>query len=211
MSTPLISVLMSVYNTSFDVVKRAIDSVLHQTFKDFELIIIDDGSSNNIQCLLLNYAIVHESKIKYLRHANCGQSKSINSGIKISTGKYITIIDADDEYAPEHLQCCLNEIKNFDLIASTSKTIVNEEKDYYVPDRDDHAKLIHVDNCILFATLFGKKIVFEDFPFEHKYAADAQFYEFASTKYSVNKINLRTYIYYRNNPNSTVSNLKNNV
>lgn len=206
----LISVLMAVYNTNFDIVKRAIDSVLNQTFTDFELIVIDDGSNNDIQSLLLNYAIQHENKIRYLRHANCGQSASINYGVKISNGEYITIIDADDEYAPKHLQSCLNEIKQFDLIASTSKTIVDKEQDYYVPDRNNNAELIHVDDCILFATLFGKKNVFEDFPFQQKYSADAKFYELASTKYLVNKVNLRTYIYYRNNPNSIVSLMKKN-
>lgn len=206
----LISVLMAVYNTNFDIVKRAIDSVLNQTFTDFELIVIDDGSNNDIQSLLLNYAIQHENKTRYLRHANCGQSASINYGVKISNGEYITIIDADDEYAPKHLQSCLNEIKHFDLIASTSKTIVDKEQDYYVPDRNNNAELIHVDDCILFATLFGKKNVFEDFPFQQKYSADAKFYELASTKYLVNKVNLRTYIYYRNNPNSIVSLMKKN-
>ena len=87
---------------------------------------------------------------------------------------------------------------------------MDKEQDYYVPDRNNNAELIHVDDCILFATLFGKKNVFEDFPFQQKYSADAKFYELASTKYLVNKINLRTYIYYRNNPNSIVSIMKKN-
>ena len=201
---------MSVYNTNYVVVKRAIDSVLNQVFTDFELIIIDDGSNNSAHKELLAYIIKHESKVKYLRHANCGQSESINYGVKISKGKYITIIDSDDEYSPKHLQSCLNEIKNFDLIASTTKTIVDKEQDYYVPDKNDHTKLIHVDDCILFATLFGKKEVFEDLPFQEKYAADAYFYELASSKYLVNKVNLRSYIYYRNNLESTVSKMKKN-
>jgi glycosyltransferase involved in cell wall biosynthesis len=199
---------MSVYNTDFDIIKRAIDSVLNQTYSDFELIIIDDGSNNNTQELLLNYCLRHENKITYLRHANCGQSESINDGVKISKGEYITMIDADDEYEPNHLSSCLHEIKEMDLIASTTQTIVDEEQDYYVPDRNNHNLLIHVDECILFATLFGKKKVFIDVPFQKNYAADAKFYELASAKYLVNKVNLRTYIYYRNNPNSLVSNMK---
>jgi glycosyltransferase involved in cell wall biosynthesis len=212
MHTPtLISVLMSVHNTNFDIIKRAINSVLNQTITNFELIIIDDGSTNNTQNLLLNYAIKYESRIRYIRHANCGQSSSINYGVKISNGTYITIIDADDEYDAKHLQSCLNEIKDFDLIASTSKTIVDKEQDYYVPDRNNNAELIHVDDCILFATLFGKKKIFEIFPFQQKYAADAKFYELASEKYLVKKVDLRTYVYYRNNPNSTVSKMKKNI
>ena len=155
-----ISVIMSVYNTSFSLIKRAIDSVLIQDFQDFELIIIDDGSNNNTQQDILNYALKHEDKITYLRHKNRSQSESINRGIHISNSEYITVIDADDEYKPNHLSGCLSAIKSLDLIASTTETIVNQESDYYVPDRFDTKQVIHVDNCILFATLFGKKEVF---------------------------------------------------
>ena len=63
-----ISVLMAVYNTDFFLVKRAIDSVLNQTFQNFELIIIDDGSNNDPENQLLSYAKKHENKVIYLRH-----------------------------------------------------------------------------------------------------------------------------------------------
>jgi glycosyltransferase involved in cell wall biosynthesis len=197
-----VSVLMSVYNTDFSLVKRAVNSVLRQDFQNFELIIIDDGSDNDTEHQLLSYVKKYEDKITYLRHANCGQSRSINKGVLLSKGDYITVIDADDEYKPHHLSACLSVIKPFDLIASTTETVVDSEEDYYVADKFDNSKMIHVDNCILFATLFGKREVFEDIKFGNIYAADAAFYDFASEKYDVKKVNLRTYIYYRNMPNS---------
>ena len=200
---------MAVYDTDFSLVKRAIDSVLNQDFQDFEMIVIDDGSQNGTQNQLLNYVIQNEIKISYLRHANCGQSESINRGILNSTGEYITILDADDEYKPNHLSSCLNAIESLDLIASTTETIVDSLDDFYVPDKYDQNQLIHVDECILFATLFGKKDVFMNLKFQQKYAADAQFYESASQMYEVKKVNLRTYIYYRNTPNSTCAKIKN--
>jgi len=200
---------MAVYDTDFSLVKRAIDSVLNQDFQDFEMIVIDDGSQNGTQNQLLNYVIQNEIKISYLRHANCGQSESINRGILNSTGEYITILDADDEYKPNHLSSCLNAIESLDLIASTTETIVDSLDDFYVPDKYDQNQLIHVDECILFATLFGKKDVFMNLKFQKKYAADAQFYESASQMYEVKKVNLRTYIYYRNTPNSTCAKIKN--
>ncbi len=205
-----ISVLMAVYNTDFFLIKRAIDSVLNQTFQDFELIIIDDGSENDFQCQLLNYVRHHEHKITYLRHKNSGQSHSINRGVLNAQGKYITIIDSDDEYMPQHLNACLQEMENTDLIASTTKTIVSNVSDYYVPDKHDNSQMIHVDSCILFATLFGTQDVFKTLKFHGSYAADAQFYESASKKYRVKKVDLRTYIYYRNNPNSTCAKMKQN-
>jgi glycosyltransferase involved in cell wall biosynthesis len=200
---------MSVYNTPFLVTKRAIDSVLNQDFKDFELIIIDDGSKNDTQNQILNYAIELEDKITYLRHKNCSQSESINKGILISNSEYITVIDADDEYKPNHLSTCLSAIKSSDLIASTTETIVDKESDYYVPDRFDSKLLIHVDDCILFATLFGKKEVFTSLNFQNMYGADAHFYEQAEQQFMVQKLDLRTYIYYRNNPDSLTVRVKN--
>ena len=206
-----ISVIMSVYNTSFTLIKRAIDSVLIQDFQDFELIIIDDGSNNNTQQDILNYALKHEDKITYLRHKNRSQSESINRGMLISNGEYITVIDADDEYKPNHLSTCLSEIKSLDLIASTTETIVNQESDYYVPDRFNTNEVVHVDDCILFATLFGKKEVFTSLNFHDMYGADAHFYERAEQQFMVQKLDLRTYIYYRNNPNSITAKVKSNT
>lgn len=203
-----IAVIMSVYNTSFVFIKRAVDSVLNQDFDDFELIIIDDGSDNDTENKILNYAIKHENKVTYIRHKNQSQSASINKGILISNSKFITIIDADDEYKPNHLSSCLSKMKSFDLIASTTETIVNQEEDYYVPDRFDAKQVIHVDDCILFATLFGRREVFTSFNFENMYGADANFFERAQQNYSVKKVDLRTYIYYRNNLNSITAKVK---
>lgn len=205
---PKISVLMSVYNTDFYFVKRALDSVLNQDFQDFELIIIDDGSINDTDNQLLNYAIKYEEKITYLRHRNCSQAKSINRAVKISNGDYITIIDADDEYKPNHLRLCLQEMVDADLIASKTETVVDHEDDYYLPDKYNLENMIHVDDCILFATLFGKKEVFLNLKFQGEYAADSDFYDCATKEYTVKKLDLRTYVYYRNIPDSITSKMK---
>lgn len=200
--------LMSVYNTDFLLVKRAIDSVLNQDFQDFELIVIDDGSNSDNDNRLLQYVTQHSDRVTYLYHSNCGQSKSINRGILNSRGKYIAILDSDDEYKTNHLRLCTEQMPFADLIASTTTTIVDKEEDYYVPDKFNPNQLIHVDDCILFATLFGKREVFADMKFLDIYGADAHFFEKAAKKFSVQKIDLRTYIYYRNNPNSICSSLK---
>jgi glycosyltransferase involved in cell wall biosynthesis len=204
----VVSVVMAVYNTDFYLVKRAIDSVLKQNFQDFELIIVDDGSKIDPENQLLCYSKKFEDKITYLRHKNRGQSASINRAVLNSCGKYISILDADDEYKSNHLQACLEEMKSADLIASTTETIVDKEEDYYVPDKFDPFEVIHVDDCILFATLFGKKEVFTTINFFDMYGADAHFFENAARKYRVRKVNLKTYIYYRNIPNSLCSTLK---
>ena len=207
-NTVNVSVLMTVFNTDFFYTKRAIDSVLHQDFQDFELIIIDDGSKENDRESLLNYIENNENKISYIRHSNRGQSESINRGVICSVGEYITIIDSDDQYKPNHLSACLQEINELDLICSTSETIVDSDNDYYVSDKNDLTKLIHLDEVILFGTLFGRKKVFTSIDFKTGFAADSDFYERAAQLFQVKKLDLRTYVYHRNIPNSICSVIK---
>jgi len=203
-----VSVLMAVYNTDFSYVKRAIDSVLIQDFQDFELIIIDDGSTATNRESLLQYVEKHENKISYIRHSNRGQSESINRGVLNSVSEFITILDGDDEYKSNHLSSCLREVKEDDLICSTTETIVDTNDDYYVPDKNDLTKLIHLDETVLFGTLFGRKEVFSSIKFKNGFAADADFYERAETQFRVKKVDLRTYIYHRNIPNSICATIK---
>ncbi|NBV92323.1 MAG: glycosyltransferase family 2 protein [Flavobacteriia bacterium] len=203
-----ISVLMAVYNTDFSYIKRAIDSVMCQDFQDFELIVIDDGSKDNDRTALLQYVEKYEDKIVYIRQRNHGQSEAMNRGVLISSGTFITILDGDDEYKPHHLSACLKEVADVDLICSTTETIVDSNDDYYVPDKDDLTKLIHLDETVLFGTLFGRKKVFSSLFFKSGFAADADFYERANTLFNVKKVDLRTYVYHRNIPNSICATMK---
>ena len=203
-----VSVLMTVFNTNLIYTKRAIDSVLKQDFQDFELIIIDDGSKENNRESLMDYVEQYEDKITYIRHSNRGQSASVNRGVLYSLGEYITILDSDDEYKPNHLSTCLREINGADLICSTTETIVDSDNDYYVPDKNDQTKLIHLDEVIMFGTLFGLKKVFTTIDFKTGFAADSDFYEQATQLFNVKKLDLRTYVYHRNIPNSICANIK---
>lgn len=189
---------MAVFNTPLELVKRALDSVINQDFTDFELLVIDDGSSVELSQALIQYCVNHEEKISYIRSRNEGQSFAINRAVHFAKGEYITIIDADDEYKPNHLSSCLQEMKHADLISCLTETVVSSNEDYYVADKHDLHKNIHVDDCILFATLFGKKEVFKSIRFKNQYSADSSFYEQAALKYTVKKSQKRTYIYYRN-------------
>jgi glycosyltransferase involved in cell wall biosynthesis len=203
-----VSVLMSVYNTSFFESKRAINSVLNQDFTNFELIILDDGSNLELSLQLFLYCQQNEQKLTYMRHSNRGQSATINRGVSFSKGQYIAFIDADDEYKPNHLSTCLAQMEQFDLVSTLTDTIVSDESDYYIPDYNDPTKNIHVDECFPFATLFGKKEVFQRFPFKKLYGADLLFFEQAATEFKAKKIHARTYVYYRNNANSVTALLK---
>jgi glycosyltransferase involved in cell wall biosynthesis len=91
---PKISVIMSVYNSE-QYLKRSIDSILNQTFKDFEFIIINDGSTDNSAQILEEYS-KNNNCIKIIIQENKGLTKSLNIGIKKAKGKYIARQDADD-------------------------------------------------------------------------------------------------------------------
>lgn len=99
--TPKISVIMSVYNGE-KFVAEAIDSVLRQTFGDFEFIIIDDGSTDSSLAIIKSYS---DKRIKLIENeANIGLTKSLNKGIAVARGKYVARMDADDISMPKRFE-----------------------------------------------------------------------------------------------------------
>jgi len=109
-----ISVLMPVYNAQ-KYIKVAVESILNQTFTDFEFIIINDGSSDESLKIIEGYAL-QDARIKVINRENKGLIKTLNEGLKLAKGKYIARMDADDislplrfekqiQYLEEHSDC----------------------------------------------------------------------------------------------------------
>lgn len=92
---PKISVVLPTYNRA-KYLPRALDSVLNQTFQDFEIIIIDDGSTDNTKEVAAAYIKGREDKIKYFYQDNKGVASARNTGIRYSVGEFIAFIDSDD-------------------------------------------------------------------------------------------------------------------
>ena len=100
-NTPLISVLMPVYNGEA-YLREAIDSILGQTFTDFEFLIINDGSTDGTKDIILSYT---DPRIRYIENEqNLKLIATLNKGIDLCQGKYIARMDADDVSVPERLQ-----------------------------------------------------------------------------------------------------------
>ncbi len=95
---PLISVIIPTYNRGW-IIEEAIESVLSQIFTDFELIVVDDGSTDNTPDILKSYP-----EIKVIRQKNRGVSAARNTGVKASKGKFVAFLDSDDLWLPEKLQ-----------------------------------------------------------------------------------------------------------
>lgn len=94
---PKVSVILSTYNGS-KFIGRAIESVLNQNFQDFELIIIDDGSTDNTFQIINQWAKKDKRIIILKNEKNLGVPKSLNRGLKVAKGEYVALIDDDDEW-----------------------------------------------------------------------------------------------------------------
>ena len=97
-SQPLVSVVMPVYNAG-DFLVEAIESILNQTYQNFEFIIVDDNSTDGSNRIIKRYQKRYPKKIKLIQMTktlNCGGDRCANEGIKLATGKYIARMDADD-------------------------------------------------------------------------------------------------------------------
>jgi glycosyltransferase involved in cell wall biosynthesis len=115
MTNPAISVIMPVYNRA-DSLQLSVESILNQTFKDFELLLINDGSSDNSGEVCEKYAKM-DARVKVIHQTNGGVSRARNSGLEKATGKYITFCDSDDYVFPDALDTMYREIGDKDILA----------------------------------------------------------------------------------------------
>ena len=114
------SVIIPTFNRA-KVISRAIDSVLNQTYKNFELIVVDDGSTDNTQEILKKY-----DQIKIMTQENQGVSSARNSAIQISIGEWTCFLDSDDEWLPTKLESQKN------IILSHPKIIWNHTNEIWI-------------------------------------------------------------------------------
>jgi len=104
--TPLVSVVMPFWNAE-RFIQEAIESVFMQSYAHWELVLIDDGSTDQSTAIAQRYAVRHPGRVRYLEHAghqNRGQSASRNVGIGCTGGEYVAFLDADDVWLPLKLQ-----------------------------------------------------------------------------------------------------------
>lgn len=148
-----ISVIIPSYNDS-EHIKNAVESVLDQSFKDIEIIVIDDGSTDNTKNVLDPYII--SGSIKYIYQKNSGQSIARFNAINQSTGEYIAFLDSDDEWADKDKlkrQIELFDTDKFLVIVGTAGYVVSDNGskicDYSVPVDD-----FSIRNKILFKNPF---------------------------------------------------------
>src|SRR5699024_4081686 len=104
---PLVSVILPVYNAE-DYISDAIQSVLNQTYTDWELIVVDDGSTDQTKKVINPF--LEDDRIRYFYQENGGQGSARNKGIERAKGIYLALLDADDVWKVDKLQSQLNII-----------------------------------------------------------------------------------------------------
>ncbi len=125
---PLISVVMPVYNSE-KYLEEAINSILNQTFTDFEFIILNDGSTDKTEDIILSYS---DSRILYIKNkTNLQIVKTLNKGIELASGKYIARMDSDDISSPERFEKLIEFMENnheIDICSTWLETFGNRKK-----------------------------------------------------------------------------------
>ncbi|HAC64235.1 MAG TPA: glycosyl transferase [Cyanothece sp. UBA12306] len=206
---PEISVILCTYNRA-EYLNKCIESVIAQTYQNWELIIVDDGSHDNTFEIVNNY-LCKFKKIRYLKHQNCKLAYSKNVGIQASFGQYITFIDSDDRYHENHLKSRLEYMQTYpDVDLIQGGFFIDEEilvADYYQP-----SNLVNLKNCVLGPTFFGKrKVFFEVKGFNNiAYGEDTDLWERAEKVFNTETLTEpETYIYTRAETSITKSVLQN--
>lgn len=204
---PFFSVIMCSYNRA-SLLPRAIESLLQQVEKDWELIVVDDGSSDNTFTLVQSYCTRHPN-IRYLYHTNRGTGASRNAGILAACGLFVTFLDSDDEYLPQHLALrkqALVENPQVMFLHGGIEVIGNP----FVPDKDNPSALIHVAECAVGGSFVIRRdmlLALGGFP-HLRYADDAALYALAQQSgIPIANIEVPTYRYYRDTPDSLCNTL----
>lgn len=166
---PKISVIMSGYKEEICYLKESINSILNQTYRDFELIFLLDNPSNKEIIELLNDYCKKDERVRfYINERNLGLARTLNKALTLVKGEFIARMDADDVSMPDRLENQLEylEENNYDLIGGLSKMIDEDGQEIYniksVPQNFDNIKkALRFNQVISHPTWFGKTEVFK--------------------------------------------------
>lgn len=166
---PKVSIIMTVYNHE-EFVNDAIGSILNQSFKNYELIIINDGSTDNTRQVVEQYMDCEKVLIKHIGHM--GRAKALNIGFRMAKGDYIAVIDSDDIYLPGKIEKQVGYLdKHPDVLMVGTNAIEHDFIDYktYVnrppTDYEKIKKLLLYEAVLPFPTIMTRKHILEKVKF----------------------------------------------
>ncbi len=151
---PLVSVLITTHNRS-DLLKRAIESALHQTYKTLEVIVIDDGSTDNTEEVVNEYLKQYDN-LKYLKHSEAkGANVARNNGIRHAQGKYIAGLDDDDEFDDKYIETLVNAYDDNYACVVAGARLVTDSKTTLLTRKN----IISLDDLLYFNDIGNQVLV----------------------------------------------------
>lgn len=207
MDSPLISIIMPTYNRA-NIVSQAVDSVIQQTYNNWELIIVNDGSTDNTKEVINPY--LNDTRIKTVNKENGGINSARNTGLDISSGNFIAFLDDDDIWTKEKLEKQIDIFlkppnKNIGLVYSDSMYFFNDINNNikrkftnYFPELTPYELLV-TTNFICFSSTMLKRECFEisgKFDTTFKTCADWEYLLRVLDKYEMYKLE-KCLVYYR--------------
>lgn len=149
-----ISIVVPIYNVE-SYVEKCIESILNQSFNDFDLILVDDGSTDRCGEICDTYAI-KDIRVKVVHKKNGGLSSARNAGIEIAQGKYIAFVDGDDFIHKDMYKILYNEIiqNDSDIVICDFKKVYNEND---IIDTMENGKSINLNNIDALNMLYSDK------------------------------------------------------
>jgi glycosyltransferase involved in cell wall biosynthesis len=178
---PLFSVITPVYNRRY-LLRLAIESVLAQNFTDFELIIVDDGSTDGMNQTIKDYP---DTRLTYIYQQNRGPSSARNTGIKIAKGKFICFLDSDDRFRRDKLEKTLSYIKKYPQYKIFHTEEIWYKNNKYLSQKKIHKKpsgLVFMNAvkicCVSLSTACIKREVFSKIGFFDENFPVCEDYEF---------------------------------
>lgn len=186
-----VSVIIPVYNRA-NMIGRAIVSVQQQSYKNLEIIVVDDGSTDNTKDVVMKFAMI-DCRIKYIYQENRGSNFARNNGILAASGVYISMLDSDDEYVGNKIEMNLDFMRktNADVIFSSYKHIRLDGRCGINPSGYKEGKVtleeIGRKHGVTTDTIFGKASVFKGLLFDENVikSQDLDFMLSAARKYNV--------------------------
>lgn len=183
----MISVVIPTYNSQNTII-RTLSSVLNQTYKDYEIIIIDDGSTDKTKELIESFLQDKKVIYKYIYQKNAGPSVARNNGVQNAIGEYIAFLDSDDEWHPKKLEMQIQIIKEKNLLflgsTYTFDDLIDENMEKIELKKFSFKKLIW-SNKFSTPGVIIKRSFFEElggFDISMKYAEDYDLWLRASLK-----------------------------
>lgn len=166
-NNPKVSVLMPIYNTKEEYLRTAVESVLNQTFKDFELILLNDASPDKNVAIVAKEYVGKDKRVRYEENPkNMGISKSRNKLLDMATGEYLAIMDHDDISLPDRLMKqvkVLDDNQNIGVVSCFYKNIGSDKIHTHPVDSDDIVKHLFFSCEITHsATMLRKSVLTEN-------------------------------------------------